>query len=130
MTNRELDALVAEKVMGWMKTPGKVEQVWVRPGGPVPFEDVYKVQPPNYSTDIAPAWEVVEKLIAYNPFWEENNCLQFLLTPTAPKGWCCNFGDDNTLAYGDAASHAICLAALKVLLFKSPKASDRTSKGN
>jgi hypothetical protein len=50
---RELDALVAEKVMGWTKVG---ENAWEAPN--------IKGYPllPRYSTDIATAWEVVEKI--------------------------------------------------------------------
>src|SRR5437763_10661229 len=62
---RELDALVAERVMGWAVERNTVDSepivMFSKPGeyyGPVP----------PYSTDIAAAWEVVEKLsMAPNP---------------------------------------------------------------
>lgn len=47
--SRKIDALVAEHIMGW---PGqKINVDWSIPRGPLP----------NYSTNIADAWEVVEK---------------------------------------------------------------------
>jgi hypothetical protein len=51
---RELDALVAEKVMGWTKGL----KPWLMPPG---FVECDVVPIPNYSTDIAAAWEVANK---------------------------------------------------------------------
>ena len=50
MTDRELDALVAEKVTGWHSD-------CMCYGKPAPHP------PPAYSTSIAAAWEVVEKIL-------------------------------------------------------------------
>lgn len=96
---RELDALIAEKVMGIPEDSPQME-----------FDG-----PPAYSTDIASAWQVVEKLQAFNPFWNRAAFMDFDLSPTDPKGWTCNFGDDNTREYADTVPHAICLAALKMV---------------
>ena len=63
---REMDALVAERVMGWVhftwkgysyflpqnEIPGPDVQLMIYPGRPVPL----------YSTDIAAAWLVVDKM--------------------------------------------------------------------
>jgi hypothetical protein len=51
---RELDALVAEKVMGWMRQ----HDIWYGPK--LKMAQAFD-RPPNYSTDIAAAWEIVEK---------------------------------------------------------------------
>jgi hypothetical protein len=114
--SRELDALVAERVMGW-RFIGEFDlemngDRWAKnPDG----HENYFSDVPHYSTNIAAAWEVMEKLLAYNPFWEQHDFIGIYLAPTSPKGWTCNFGDDTTRAYGDTAPHAICLAALKVV---------------
>lgn len=57
---REMDILVAEKVMGWTrKYVGEFgNQIWDSPSQGAYLEDAI----PNYSTDIASAWEVVEKM--------------------------------------------------------------------
>lgn len=122
---RELDALIAEKVMGWRpiirsewpcialaNTPDNEKEIAFLRAADLrgQYEDI-----PNYSTDIAEAWEIIKKLIEYNPFWEEKNCLYFQLSPTNPAGWMCNFGDSRHIEYGDTAPHAICLAALKAV---------------
>ena len=104
----ELDALVAEKVMGWAFADG----CWNEPSGPrrAHPRSVYN-HFPYYSTDIAAAWEVIEKLpgpgIAlfktYNGGWQartkvcnypgsmhviENDCCIFSDAPTAPLAIC------------------------------------------
>ena len=111
---RELDALVATEILGW-----KVLSHWDADGAIKHLidENQCEIIPPEfkpYSTDISAAFEVVEKLLAFNPFWKEADCLYFELTPTKSKGWYCNFGDSTTGAYANTASHAISLAALKV----------------
>ena len=71
---RELDALVAEKVMGWtwcagprpfdgmimrwLFAPGK-EKLSLAKGN----EPMGSLSMPHYSTDVAAAWEVVERLV-------------------------------------------------------------------
>jgi len=97
---RELDALVAEKVMGWApEYPGG----WLHPPRNHPNRKKYLdhdgcsvLQP--YSTDIAAAWEVVEK-IEYN------------LELIEDEEWIASFF--GVRAFGKSAPHAICLAALK-----------------
>lgn len=106
---RELDQLVAEKIFGLEV----VKETWDEgkecsysigepdywytanePGGylhnPVPF----------YSTDIAAAWEVFEKVKLYRlERWNDGH------------GWSASSGRNRER--GDTAPHAICLAALE-----------------
>lgn len=131
---RELDALIAEKVMGYTRgvdsftltsyrTPQypngvPVEQDVLRPHDPDSGPDLcledefWSVTP--YSTDIAAAWTVVEKiktlkiegvfLIEYTPHNKN-------------KQWACgwdNYGDFNG-SFGMTPPLAICLAALKAV---------------
>lgn len=109
---RELDALVAEKVMGERRLSRNVD---VGDGR----EFRWKIHgellenPPAYSTDIAAAWEVVEKLgKRFNVFVDY---------PTsgnvhANTGIMCDdFGHGHTCADAATAPHAICLAALKAV---------------
>jgi hypothetical protein len=63
---RELDALIAERVMGWHNNRDNPNEsgMWGimdyrADGSPVLAADF-----PEYSTDMAAAWEVVEKLLA------------------------------------------------------------------
>ena|SRR5258706_9749470 len=64
MTNREIDALVAEKLMGWKKYPANSPEnkmdfdQWVGEDQRV----VPQTEPPPYSTNISDAWIVVEKM--------------------------------------------------------------------
>ncbi len=59
---RELDALVAERVMGWKRPTKKRDVTWYRADGSgCGAENI-----PHYSTDISVAWQVVEKMCANN----------------------------------------------------------------
>lgn len=118
MTDRELDALVAEKVMGWectikMNELGEEYTEWsngkgghLSDWGELRMTDVA----PKYSTDIAAAWEVVEKLDLLVP-------TRFLVRDV--DGWVvANYDEDLRREDGivaDTAPRAICLAALKVV---------------
>jgi Phage ABA sandwich domain len=100
---RELDLLVAEKVMGLtidsaMCYPANKEECDIFRNGAF-----YKVCP-YYSIDITTAWEVVEKIKESNdPFY-----LSFY-----DHKYLCQFAKDKDHAIADTAPHAICLAALK-----------------
>lgn len=99
---RALDALVAEKVMGepvtWLPTalshrdPHQSGEVFGAKGW-------HRV--PSYSTDIADAWLVVEKM-------RERG---FVISATPnQQSWCATFGADSV--WGETAPLAICRAAL------------------
>ena len=112
----ELDAMVAEKVMGWtwhivrIHASTNTMTAWVRPGHHVPKT----IDPGNnwnaplpYSTDIAAAWEVVEKMY-------KDHKLGMWMDVTVPEsGIDAYFGDFKGAA--DTAPLAICLAALKAV---------------
>lgn len=114
MTDRELDALVAEKVMGWKRHPSV--GVWY-PLNLHPLQNVYGHVLPPYSTSIVAAWEVVEKIgekYAIELHWRESM-------------WNCSIeeGDEVTAHYiataeSRNASKAICLAALKAVGVEVP----------
>lgn len=95
---RELDALIAEKVMG-LKTPPNercscTNSEWLcRKHGTFP----------RYSTSIADAWEVVEKLGDKDFRVEKDYDFEF---------WICILGNRRREVRGTTAPHAICLAAL------------------
>lgn len=119
---RELDALIAEKVMGWRyyKERGSSIYQLIPPNGEISHIDN---SPPHYSTRISAAWEVVERFkkmgwvvtiesdaemkdespyfVSINPRYSGN---ENYLTVTASK-------------YD--APHAICLAALKTVEIES-----------
>lgn len=131
LAGRDLDALVAEKVMGypafaWQAVPILAEHV---------YQDFDTASPclvcgrfdgsafclPHYSTDIAAAWEVVERL-KVEPFKGRELVLEIYVSAEVPDEtevsvqW---FDDDQ--GYGPfyllakTAPHAICLAALKAV---------------
>lgn len=119
---RELDALVAEKVMGWKKDRVRVGRnsgdgttFWTIDA--LRFGDrIHALEPhdqplnvpglPPYSTDIAAAWEVVDNMRARN--------LEFEIS-SAPHRlpWLAKFGRRAEPA--PTPAHAICLAALKAV---------------
>lgn len=113
---RELDALVAERVMGWMSVGlraryGMLAADW---RGHDPLSRVgpeFECAVPHYSTDIAAAWQVVEKVQAsghrvclYRQWNGQYHCV--FGTAFAP-----NFPGER---HADTAPLAICLAALAV----------------
>jgi Phage ABA sandwich domain len=94
----ELDALVYEKVFG--NRPFKRDPLVPR------FL-------PHYSTSIADAWKVMEKLGdgCVNEFRTHRSCV-------GRCGWHAHFGNldlPNVDAWSDTAPHAICLAALRAV---------------
>lgn len=108
---RELDALVAEKVMG-IKLPTALIYRPCDVPDPKVLDDIIL---PHFSTDIAAAWEVVEKMKSFqlnlsngNGYWA---C--FFKDNTKNGEWSC----PTTITYESAetAPLAICLAALKVM---------------
>lgn len=98
---RKLDALVAEKVMGWKDCEGG--------RGSAPEGGRFLV--PHYSDGMGPAWEVVEKLRSDSNnhmieiFWDCDTwfCVIQSHNKELVKEWC------------ETAPHAICLAALKAV---------------
>lgn len=104
---RDLDALVAEKVMGWKYYPasaGTMQPInppyWINPDRQ--SLDAIEDWPPSYSTDIDAAWEVVEKLAG-----------TFRLEYEKYSDWDCELGLGS--AHAKTAPLAICLAALKAV---------------
>lgn len=104
---RELDALVAEKVLGYEITPGG-----------------YTGYLPSFSTDIAAAWEVVEKLRAMNSTLElyspgalvnDEMGIHAVEWQATFKSWEEPWGPHGPSVEAQTAPHAICLAALKAV---------------
>ena len=120
MTDRELDVLVAEKVMGeLMPSPPSDQDGDLAIAGSGRFSprgawmvvsiydegDVPRWEPMPYSTDIAAAWKVVEKLGIWVCPSDNAHGWQ--------AGWYYNTDPGDTAgSYGDTAPRAICLAAL------------------
>ena len=119
MTDLELDALVAEKVMGFTVRDGWIFE-WrpspcpdKMPGCCVMHSKEYPVLPRPHSTDIAAAWEVVEKLTDYPSY------MDLQITYTASNGWFIEFSKGETsfssCNQDDELTRAVCLAALRVM---------------
>jgi hypothetical protein len=123
---RELDALVAHKVFGLFPCPHWSRDIydsrsWNSDNCDCkPWSKSYDAEYPDfkpYSTNIAAAWEVVEKLD--RRFWPEIRRID-------DGSWCCEIvgrGDTPAqvspgplaLEYAPTAPLAICLAALKAV---------------
>ena len=122
---RELDALVAEKVMGWREVRcnvggnipyGEPDDDWNRDARADPAHGftgiprVHREEVPDYSTSIAEAWLVVEKLSGQ--FAVNLSCT------SQPVRWLCEFSRSENVwfnAHGRTPAEAICLAALKAI---------------
>ena len=110
---RELDALVAEKVMGMVdnRPSGRSGEMWGIMDWYAPGEPVWVGDFPLYSTDISAAWEVVEKMREKGFYLDTNN--------RQPEGYWCEFADEGYevggQAFGESEPHAICLASLRAL---------------
>lgn len=125
---RELDALVAERVMEWASiemrhSPGGV----VSPEPPMGFDTRGNryASIPRYSTDIASAWEVVEKVL------QDHGDYDFAIVADYLGGviWRASFSADDLVANdssgmppvftdgpdGLTAPLAICIAALRAV---------------
>jgi hypothetical protein len=130
---RELDAIIAEKVMGWQRETDERElrrlnsgyldaseyaRWWINPSGG------WACASPRYSTDIAAAWEVVERLKDAN---RDDASYDFDLIYESSKeretglrndvfGWFAQFGEaEHGSGRADTAPLAICLAALEAV---------------
>ena len=114
---RELDALVAQKVMGWVEVEKKpianafgqtvMEDYVGKPAANAP----QPVLVPRYSLLIQEAWKVADKL---------RDSVQFVavISGKGPQGvqpWICKVNREGSFIEerADTAAHAICLAALK-----------------
>ena len=107
---RELDALVATKVMGWKSK----DDIWMLPDG----GGVYKREW-SPSTDIKAAWEVVEKVILDSKcpegFQLSNGDIGQEYEMCDAKKWGASFDNgygNGTFSDGESAPHVICLSAL------------------
>jgi hypothetical protein len=131
---RELDALIAEKVMGKRihKVPTETH-IWrtdldrydVTSGDDICFADegpMGREPVPDYSSDIAAAWEVVEKLIADGYMFSvgsETDALPYFAQCWKTGGKPCNLGHDHIHTiqeFAQTAPLAICLVALKAVV--------------
>lgn len=111
---RELDALVAEKVMGWKLFHGGIDGPNGEPGciDSNQIEKHFK-ELPHYSTSIADAWKVVDKLDLFRA-WVLTKYLGYYTVEEVDRD---GFGE--TISKGESAPHTICLAALKLAALKA-----------
>lgn len=119
---REMDALIAEKVMGKRvfcaneELGGIVSGSIVRQGVWQMCEDgamyddrtVYAESIPHYSEGIAAAWEVVEKMQTI----DAERPTEILRLPSVDNKWRVRFTTQIFPGWGDTAPLAICRAAL------------------
>lgn len=121
---RELDVLVAEKVMGWRCTIGETSHKGRVIAWPFPDRSGIEFEP---STDIAAAWLVVEHIRGWKPLCRRDPCDYFAIDspqvgndyPDPPGAWCVGWHDyaggeriSSVEAKADTAPLAICRAAL------------------
>jgi hypothetical protein len=102
---RDLDALVAEKVMGH-EVHRDVR--WREPAILGPGQRIANTPMPRYSTDIAAAWAVIQKLM-------ETHFMYSLNASHESGHWCVFYpasGSPVEGEYADTAPLAICRAAL------------------
>lgn len=107
MTDRELDALVAEKVMGlrlWDPALSFVVPCWIeqKGGAPTLSEIGAGISLPHYTTDISDAWKVFERYKHPQVKYDDSTC-DFIASMDWPSG---------KYERGDTGPMAICLAAL------------------
>lgn len=114
---RELDALLAEKVMGIdLKSPctGKAEPIYqdyiCDSCGAIGFESNHFPEAKFYSSNIYSAFEIVDKLLKQDNIFELRKCGTYWFAEFAP-----NYADSEF-----SPAHAICLAALKSVGYELP----------
>lgn len=124
MTNREINALIAEKVMGFKIVSSDIE--WQTMDN-MNYVCLHKKNLPNYCEDISAAWEVVEKikdmfkekLTGCDYFFAIEHCCY--PTPSWEAGFKYDepyegeFFLDSKSVVADTAPMAICLTALKAV---------------
>ncbi len=93
MKDRELDILIAENIMGL--DPDDADE-----GG------TFWTHPKHYSTNIADAWDVVEKMLDKNILFE-------IYSPRGKDLWYVVIDGVRTIDEINTAPKAICMAALK-----------------
>lgn len=113
---RELDALVAEKVMGWRYN--HCDGVQCPTCG---YDGLYGSGKdyPGYSTDIAAAWTVVKSVTSFTQSLRADVKIENLaMSSCHPGHWSVTFSyirGGRVTGLADTAPLAICLAALKAV---------------
>ena len=110
LSGRELDAAVAERVLGWKRGDLRCGDMPWYPPGTGRYLGGGRMDLPEFSTDISAAWEVVEHLATPDE----------ALTITYAKGtWVVAVGSVEVSATSESAPEAICRAALLAALKRS-----------
>ena len=106
---REMDAILMEKLFEYSWDSSFKGGAWRHADGSCYLQQLL----PRFSTDIAAAWEVVEKLC------DETGCDIVKVCKRDPEllrgDWSCNFGRGFE-AFGETAPLAICRAALLAVM--------------
>lgn len=129
--SRELDALVAERVMGtvwddkrcrvcgWPIVPSSEPGCWASNCSMRPLPERRADEHRPYSTDIAAAWEVVEKMRTLkwwariqSPFMADDDLYGCGFTPLGVTGW---NGQPDHWTQDRSSAMAICIAALRAV---------------
>ncbi len=102
---RELDALVAKKVLG-CQVAGQGAYIFCGcPSFPHGERSPDGMEIKHYSTDISSTWEVVEAL--------KDQDFKLSYFPENKGLWMAQFYDVRNTFFGESAAHAICVSALK-----------------
>lgn len=144
---RELDALVAEKVMGWrwyvftIAASGENVRAIFPPDDTAPVRFGYLPwkrgdhdwrianggYPPAFSTDIAAAWEVVAEMEKRGQWCQVERCRRvgWCVTFAADPGAHCSpaYEDEGIIDCASTVPLSICRAALKVLSVPAPQST-------
>lgn len=120
---RELDALIAKKIMGWKQeyiqsVSGEWHPMWKEPEYLIP-PGSYKAQVvPPFSTDLAAAWKVVKKLMEYGDvfieFWSDDEWF-VANKPVGVREDAACASCDGRKTGESSVPLAICRAALKIV---------------
>lgn len=115
---RELDARVAKDVMGWVTVKNMGSSYW---GFPTPGAYAGEIPVPQYSSDIASAWEVVKKLKVHKNYvcFECSDCMTENLMTDGDESWYAGFclGRGYKVVGAENLPIAICLAALEAVRY-------------
>lgn len=120
LTGRELDAAVAERVMGWTNVhydgpTDRIRYVWM---GIPPDGRTYNAEVSYFSTDVAAAMQVVDKMFADGWAVDMGRNIHDV---KGPDDWGAGFHGGNNRSgvyveeYSESLPRAICMAALRVL---------------
>lgn len=123
---RELDALVAEKVMGWRKTEIAFHgSILISPCGSlgIPENDEIKLALPRYSASIEASWEVADKIMIESIIKTEKGYVAKVVGKyyTGESAWprVNEYYEtslyEDSIIIGETIPHAICLAALEAV---------------